>query len=136
MKWTLKSIALVTLLAVLPVLDAERRNQQVVITAGTPIRISASKYLVNRLFIQSLAGNTGIVYVMLGVPISETCNASNALHLTAQLAAGTATAPGQSFSDPQGANGDSPSDIEDLALACLDGSHSGDSVVVSGWHRN
>lgn len=135
MKWTTKTIGLAALLVVLPALNAERHNQQITITAGTPIRVQASKYLVNRLFVQSMIGNTGAVYIMLGVPTTAACNASNAAHLTAQLAPATATAPGGSFNDPQGANGNSPSDVEDLSQMCLDGSHSGDVVIVSSWHR-
>lgn len=135
MKWTLKSIALVSLLAILPVLDAERINQQITITAGTPIRVSGSKYLVNRLFVQSRATNTGLIYIMMGVPTANACSASNTTQLTAELGPGSTTSPGQSFSDPQGANGNSPADAEDLGQMCIDGTVNGDRVLVSYWHR-
>lgn len=136
MKWTLKSIALVSLLAILPVLDAERVNQQITIVIGTPTRVTGSSYLVNRLFVQSRTTNTGLVYILMGVPASKACDISDSTQLTAELGPGSSTSPGQSFSDPQGANGDSPPDAEDLSKMCVAGTVNGDKVIVSYWHRN
>lgn len=136
MKWTLKSIALLAILVVLPILDAERINTQIVIVAGTPVRVSATKYLVNRLMIQSRAANTGLIYVMMGVKSTVTCDATNTTQLSAELGPGTpALHPGQTLSDPQGANGNSPADAEDLNQLCLDGTASGDKVLLTFWHR-
>lgn len=136
MKWTVKTIALIGLMVFAPILlDAERVNMQVTITAGTPVRLTTTKTLVNRLFIQLKTGSSGRAFLLLGVPATTTCDATNAAQLTAELAPATATAPGGSFSDPQGANGMSPSDSEDLAQICIDGSHTGDVVVISFWRR-
>lgn len=130
------SAVLVLLLAFVSLTEAERANFQITITAGSPVRMKASKYLVNRLFVQSRHANTGLIYIMLGVNPTTTCSAANAAHLTAELGPGDATHPGQSFSDPQGANGMTPADSEDLAWACVDGTVTNDVLIVSGWHRN
>lgn len=128
------TLAVVLGLVFTSIADARRVNLQItVVTAGTPVRISANHLLVDRLFIQSKAGSTGTISIMLGVAVGTTCDKTNAAHLTAQLAPGTATTPGQSFSDPQGANGNTPSDREDLALACIDSTVNGDIAIVSFW---
>lgn len=128
------AILLCLLLLALP-MSAERWNKSIVITPGTPIRIMAQTFRVNRLLIQSKHASTGTVFIMLGVPASKTCNASDTSQLSAELGPGDTTHPGGSLSDPQGANGDSPSDAEDLSMACLDGT-AADTVIVTGWHRN
>ena len=130
----LTSVAIILCFAIAG--DSERINMQVTITAGTPVRLAGISTPVNRLFIQSLHSNTGIVDVLLGVPVATPCDATNAAQLTAELGPGDATHPGQSFSDPQGANGNSPSDYENLITSCIDGSHTGDKVIVSFWRRN
>jgi hypothetical protein len=130
------SAVLVLLLALASLTEAERRNMQVVIVAGTPVRLATTKTLVNRLFIQSRHSNTGLLYLMAGVPTSQTCSAANAAHLTAELGPGDATHPGSSYNDPQGANGNSPPDVEDLQNFCIDGTVNADVAIVSYWRRN
>lgn len=134
MKKILAILAVVTSL-VAP-MGAERINAQYTITAGTPIRVATQKTLANRLFIQSRHNNTGLVYVLMGVKPTTTCDATNTAHLSAELGPGDATHPGSSLSDPQGANGGTPPDAEDVSWLCLDGSHTGDVVIVSFWRRN
>jgi hypothetical protein len=131
----LSSLALAVLIAAIP-LSAERWNHTITVTAGAPIRISAGTFPVNRLGIQARHGNTGLIYIMLGVSPSITCNAAADGQLTAELGPGDSLHPGNYFSDPQGANGMSPSDFEDLSWACIDGTVSGDKATVTGWHRN
>lgn len=134
MKHTIRLLLIVALL-VAP-MGAERVNKQITITAGTPIRIATLATRENRLFIQSRHSNTGLIYIMLGVNPATTCNASSASQLSAELGPGDALHPGASFSDPQGANGNSPADYEDLSWACVDGTVNGDVVIISYWHRN
>jgi len=141
----MKRLAL-SLLAILfltaPLADARRVNVVasgggfLTITAGTPIRLAIKSTLVDRLFVQNRHNSTGLVYVMLGVPAATACSATDPSQLTAELGPGTSTSPGNSLSDPQGANGNTPSDREDLAMACIDGTHSGDTVIVSYWSTN
>lgn len=131
----LSAIFLCLLLLALP-MSAERWNMQIVVTAGTPIRIMTQTFRVNRLLIEARHGNTGLIYIMLGVPGSKTCNASDTTQLSAEIGPGDASHPGGSMSDPQGANGDSPSDAEDLSMACIDGTVNGDKAIITGWHRN
>lgn len=144
---TLKIAAVVLLLILMPLLEAERVNLTtdaggfITITPGTPIRLHVSPgnapYYMDRLMIQirPTAGTPGVVYVMLGVPINQTCSASNARHLSATLTPATATSPGGSLSDPQGAPGTTVPNAEDLNLACVDGTQA-DTITVTGWHRN
>lgn len=134
MKKILAILAVVALFV--PQAGAERVNLQITITAGTPIRIAAQKTVVNRLMLQSRHGNTGLIYVLLGVKPTTTCNASSTSQLSAELGPGDSTHPGSSLSDPQGANGTTPPDGEDLAMACVDGTNSSDVVIVTYWKRN
>lgn len=130
----LSAIFLCLLLLALPV-SAERINLQIVVGAS-PVRIAGIKTLVNRLMIQAKHGNAGIIQVLLGVNPSKTCNASDTSQLSAELGPGDTTHPGQSLSDPQGANGDSPSDAEDLSWACIAGTNVSDVAIITFWHRN
>lgn len=118
-------------------LRAERVNQQITITAGTAIRITTvQRTFANRLMIQSRHSNTGIIYVMLGVNPNTVCSASNSAHLSAELGPGDATHPGASLSDPQGAQGNSPPEAEDLSWACIDGTVSSDVALITYYRRN
>jgi hypothetical protein len=119
-----------------PSAHAQRLNQQIVITSGTAIRVSTVSLPVDRLFVQSRHNNMGLVYLMDGVATGTACSASSASQLTAELGPGDATHPGQSYSDPQGANGFSPPDFTNLQNFCVDGSNSGDVVIVSYYKRN
>lgn len=130
------SVALSLFLLLARPAAAERINLQFSVVAGTPIRIATQSTSVNRLFIQSRHGSTGIVYLLGGVPTGTTCNANNSSQLTAELGPGDSLHPGASLSDPQGADGNTPSDREDLATWCIDGSHTGDLVIVSFWRKN
>lgn len=109
------AVLLVALMLAAPLVDAARVNQQITITAGTGIRVTtiAGTY-VSRIFIQSRHSNIGLIYVSLSVPSATACNASSASQLTAELGPGTSTSPGGSFNDPQGANGNTPSEAEML----------------------
>ena len=117
-------------------LNAERQNMQVTVSAGTPVRLANVKTLVARLMIQSRHANTGLLYLMAGVPTTTTCNASSAAQLTAELGPGDSTHPGSSYSDPQGANGNTPADAEDLSQFCIDGTVTSDVAIVTYWRIN
>jgi hypothetical protein len=117
-------------------LRAERVNMQVTVAVGTPVRLATQTTFANRLLIQAKHGNTGIIQVMLGVPVGTTCDPTNPAHLTAELGPGDATHPGSTLSDPQGANGNSPPDAENLALACVSGTVNSDVAIISYYRRN
>ena len=125
---------LLLLLLLAPPAHAQRVNLQITIGAS-PVRIASIPTRVNRLFIQSRHSNAGLVYILLDVPVGTTCNASDSKQLTAELGPGDSTHPGASFSDPQGANGDSPPDYEDMGNACIAGTNAGDLVIVSYYQR-
>lgn len=119
-------------------LGAERWNFQVTVTAGTAQRIATGPipFFLDRLMIQSRSKNTGTALIMLGVPLATPCSATSTSQLSAELGPGDTLHPGGTLSDPQGANGNPPSEVEDMRLACLDGTVSGDKLLVTGWHRN
>ena len=111
-----------------------RLNTTITITAGTPINVATALIAQNkgvpvksgnRIFVQMDIGGTGYGSVLSGVPVLDTPSSTNAAHLTARLAAATSTAPGGSYGDvnPQ-------ADI-DLTKFWIDGSHTGDPVIVS-----
>lgn len=127
-------VALLVLCVVM--LPAERLNMQIVVTAGTPIRIASQKMLASRFTIQSRHSNTGLIYVLLGVKPTTACDATNTTQLSLELGPGDATHPGQSMSDPQGANGMTPADAEDLSWACIDGTVNGDKALITLWRKN
>lgn len=138
------SAAVAALLVYLQPIEAQRVNLTapgggfITITPGTPIRLwpGQGPYLMNRWMIQVRpnAGTSGVVYLMLGVPVGKACSATNAAHLSATLSASTSASPGGSLSDPQGANGNTPADAEDMAQACVDGTQA-DTITVTGWHQ-
>ena len=136
MKNLLAAVAFLVCLASGALAQENRVNLQITITSGTPIRVYASTLKLNRLFIQSRHNNAGLIYVLLGVPPTLACNSSSASQLTAELGPGSSTQPGQSFSDPQGAPGNQISNAEDMSWACIDGTSSGDKVIISGWRSN
>lgn len=131
------SVAILALVLVQQV-DAIRSNQQITIAAGTPVRIASQPgTFVTHLFVQSKHSNSGLVYLLLGVPATTTCDATNAAHLTAELGPGDSTHPGATpWIDPPATSGSRPQDSEDMSLGCLDGTHSGDVVIVSFWRIN
>lgn len=119
-----------------------RINRQITIVAGTPERLVSKDTPVpvyaNRLFIQSRAANTGLVYVLGGVPLETVLSAADAAQLTAELGASpSATQPGGSFGDPPGNSGGvNMTPPDDLREWAIDGTHSGDLVIISYDLRN
>jgi hypothetical protein len=133
----MKKIALLVCLCATTIYSGPRYNKILTVAAGTPIQLATVSTPVNRVFIQMLAGGSGLGYVMdmsnyrAGtVPVATTSG-----NLTAQLCASTsATVPGCSYSDTSGA---APgSDAIDLAFLWVDGGNSGDQIVVSWDLRN
>lgn len=115
-----------------------RVNHTYTVTSGTPINMATGTsgapssgdfqpVYASRVFIQMLHGGTGLGYVMDGIPPGTTPAAGTNGHLTAELAAASLTAPGGSYSDadPNVAGG------IDIRRLWIDGSHSGDTVMVS-----
>jgi len=125
-------IALITLLlAISPQrLEAARYNRKITITAGTPIRLSTTKTIVTRVFIQMAISGTSAGYVMAGIMNGRTPASSASGDLTAQLAGASASAPGGSYSDAD------PAGSIDLSEIWVDGANSGDTVIVSYDIRN
>ncbi len=121
-----------------------RVNLLLTVTAGTPQQISSllnfntklkhgAPCFASRVFIQMVIGGTGVGYVMDGIPEGTTPAYNTAGDLTAELAAATSTAPGGSYSDFTNGNNDGPG--IDLAALWVDGSHTGDTIIVSAWIR-
>lgn len=120
----------------------QRKNITITITAGTPVNVGQSFALATTtttkvppgtapIFCQRiavtvlLAASGQVVYVMDGIPYNIVPAATTSGQLSAQLSAGTATAPGGSYSDTDPAAG------IDLNGLWIDGAHSGDTVAVT-----
>lgn len=96
-----------------------RVNHQYILTPGTPIQLSQIPWACERILIQGMKGGTGVVYIMLGVPVGTTpAKTLNAV----QLAPASSTAPGPMYKDSgPGIN---------LQQTWIDGDQA-DSVLVS-----
>lgn len=120
----------------------KRINFQVTIAAGTPVRLAPvgapRPVLVSELSIQSRAGNTGLGYVLGGVPIDVVADAANAKHLSQELAAAASNVlPGGLFTEPFAPAGGFNTGVEvDLREYAVDGSHTGDLYIVSYYLRD
>jgi len=140
----MKKLALLCLLAC-SLCAGPRRNLTVTIASGTPVQLSkvagsgcpsTGTCPVNRIFIQMLANGSGLGYVMdMSSYIANTVpSSSTAGNLTAQLCAAGSGIPGCTYSDTSGA---APgSGAIDLSALWVDGSNSGDKVVISFDLRN
>lgn len=103
-----------------------REGKIYTITAGTPIQLSVESLIVERIFIEMLAvASGGMGYIMDGVRPGTTPVANT--NPTVQLApAPAATSPGGNYSDQ-----DWHGCTIDLQRMWIDGSHSGDLVLVT-----
>jgi hypothetical protein len=112
----------------------------IALTTSTAIRLvpnpsTASPIFCNSIFIQPLAGNSAVVYV-LNAPVGITMAYGGAGTTTvAQLGVGTSTTPGSSFTFPSNGTATSSSSGADLRLWGVTGT-TGDSVVASCDLRN
>jgi hypothetical protein len=121
-----------------------RINATLTITAGTPINLAvalgvvasaaalatANPIMVNRHFIQMLAGGAGLGYVMDldAFAVGTQANAATNGHLTAELYPASGQLPGGTYGDGATVLGGG---LADLTKLWIDGSHTGDPVVVS-----
>lgn len=97
---TLRGLLALVCLLFLPIHAAPRINKIITLISGTPVQVSATSILADRLLIQAAAGGTHIVYVcIVGPGVTPASNCGTAGQLAAQLAPATATAPGGSYSD-------------------------------------
>jgi hypothetical protein len=103
-----------------------------IVTETTTAPVSGEPAIpLSRLFVQMVHGGSGLGNVLTGVPRDVQGSASNAAHLTAELAAATASAPGGSYSDAAGSgNGLAGIDL-DARGVWVHGGHQGDTIIVS-----
>lgn len=133
---TLRRAALCLLALAATIYPGPRYNKIYTVAAGTPIQLATVTTPANRVFIQMLTGGSGSGYVM---DVSSYVAGTTPAHTTsgelvAQLCPATSTAPGCSYSDTAGsAPGSGAIDISKL---WIDGSNSGDTLVVSYDLRN
>lgn len=124
---TISAITIIALLLLFPVAGGSsvRYNRTITVTAGTSIQLTTtSRYLVRAIFIQMAIGGSGYGAVMAGIVNGRTPSKSTSGDLTAQLAPASATAPGSSYSDSNQLG-------IDLSTIWVDGSNSGDTIIVS-----
>jgi hypothetical protein len=129
-----KLVALLALIAVGLTADP-RLNQLITITSGTPIQLSKFHLYASEILIQMATGGTGLGYVCAGIPLGTTPAAScgTAGQLSAQLSPASSTAPGGYYADQASAKGGPGID---LATIWIDGSHTGDTVIVTYLQQN
>lgn len=95
------------------------------VVAGTPVQLSTEPLILERIFIQMLAGASGgMGYIMDGVRPGTTPVALT--NPTVELAPSTTTSPGGAYSDA-----DYNSSTIDAQRIWLDGQTSGNKILVS-----
>lgn len=133
-KSILMALAIVAILLTVPRdAFATRENHTFTLNPGTPIQISTQQIFVKRIIIQmgiQPSGGAQFGCIMAGIRSGYTPSCSNSSDLTAQLAPASTTAPGGSYSDPNGAPGGISVPDIDLSSVWIDGGHA-DPVIVS-----
>ncbi len=123
-------------LSVAPMVMGDRINGIITITSGTPIALttvlpasSTAPFNANRIIIQALHGGTGLIQVCI-VPVGTTpaANCSTAGQLGGEICPATSTAPGCNYTDVAYPDAGAPLEMRQY---WVDGSHSGDTVLVS-----
>ena len=118
-----------------------QQGRIITITAGTAIRLilnptTVKPVLANSMLIQVQHAGSGLVYVLNANP-QQTCALGNATTTeVAELAPATSTEPGGSFTFPSNGSATNGSSGFDVRYWCVDGSNSGDTVIVSWDVRN
>lgn len=107
----------------------------IALTTGAAVRLvpnqsTAAPIKCNSVFIQSLAGNAALVFVLNAPPNIVMAKDGQGTTNVAQLGIGTATAPGQSFTFPSNSTATSGSGGFDLRYFGVQGT-TGDSVYAS-----
>lgn len=131
-----KVIAIAALLLVaIPAWTEPFNGSTISVTAGTAIRIltTGPDLVVTSIFFQMATGGTGRGYVLYA-PSGVTCNRGSAGTTTVgELSPASATAPGGSLTVPM-----NPDPYGGLVANhwCIDGSHTGDGLIVSFNVRN
>jgi hypothetical protein len=132
-----KSISLLTLglLFAGTMVPSDAWNSKVItITSGTAIRVVNNSVKASSILFQMLDGGSGLGYVLNANPQNANCNkASAGTAWVAELAPATVTAPGGSATVPSNGSATTEQGGQDLQWFCVDGAHSGDTVLVS-WN--
>ena len=134
MKKLIVALLVGSLLAI-PLFPDVLLGKQITVTAGTAIRVTTGNLMASSILIQMKHGGSGVGYVLYADP-SATCNVGAAgTTLVAELAPANPLAPGGSFTYPS--NNDSTTQQGGFSPAyfCVDGSNSGDVIIVSWSQR-
>lgn len=107
----------------------------ITLTSGTAVRFipnpsTVSPVMCNSFLVQSLAGNTGIVYVLNANPAVTMVKDGAGTTTVAQLSFGTSTQPGSSFTFPSNGTATSQSSGADWRYWGIQGS-TGDTVEAT-----
>ncbi len=132
----LKKLLLVTTLllcAASPTWTEPWGGKVVTIAAGTAARVTTRPTLASSLFFQAQTGGTGVIYILYAPPDIVCSNGGAGTTLIATLQPATSTAPGGNAVIPSNPD---PAGGVDISGYCTDGSHTGDTVVVSFNLRN
>ena len=127
----LKRIALIVLLAV-PMLPEPWGGKTFTVAAGTAARIvSPVKTLATQLTVQMDVSATGIGYLLYAPPSVTCSNGGAGTTLVTKIIPGSGSNPGVAVTIPLPASPSNPK--IDIQNYCLDGSHTGDGIIVS-WN--
>lgn len=139
----MKRISIISIILLLSVaIGVSEPQNGVVITIGAsatrliPNPSTVNAVLANSLLIQVQHGGTGFIYVLNADP-GITCTKDGAGTTTvAELAPGTSSSPGQSFTFPSNGTATSAASGTDIRRWCLSGSVPGDVAITSWDLRN
>lgn len=113
---------------------AGRYNHVVTVISGTPVQVTTSSVVISRMMIQALHGSSAaIVYVCI-VPLGTTPHASCGTdgELSGEIGPSSSAAPGGTWSDGVNVANDQ---LVDLRTVWIDGGHSNDTVLITGWRQ-
>ena len=128
------AVAILFLLAAAVAFPDPQINRIQAFTTGVGYRVTSNLVMANSLFIQSLPGNSAVVYVLFADP-ALTCVASATTQIVAELGPGDATHPGESLTFPCNGSAVSSAGGFDVNWYCAAGS-TGDSAILSFNVRN
>jgi len=125
----ISSVVLLLALCAAPTWTDPQISRVVTFTSGTAQRVAPTRTMANSLLVEMLPGSTGIGYVLYADP-ALTCVHTTAGQIVAELAPGTATAPGGNFTFPSNNDATTQSGGSDMNWWCVEGTTS-DTAIVS-----
>ncbi len=131
-----RALAIFSILAfaAAPMFTSDQWNSKTItVTAGTAIRVVNNSVRVDSILVQMLTGGSGRGYVLNSNPQNTCTKGAAGTAFVAELGAASATSPGASATIPSNGSAANTQGGLDLQYFCVDGSNSGDTILVS-WN--